>query len=676
MGDEGLPTHETHIGLQEGLPAIEAVFTSRSADARRQKLEVDRKEGGGAAGCAVPATHRASPAAAMLAAAMLAAALPLLGAALAAAGPPLARTSSGSLAGLELPTAAGPAAAYLGVRYAAPPLRFRPPQPPPAAPDRRVDATRFGAACYQPPHLTELMYPQLTLREKDRNVSEDCLFLNIYSPARPSEGAPRAVMVWLPGEGFSFADAAQFDGSHLAVRGDVIVVTVNYRVGVFGFLSTRNSSAPGNLGLMDVVQALRWVRLNAAALGGDPERVTLFGRFTGAMLASLLLTSPRLLQRAAGAPRPLVARVVLQSGVASSGYVLDPDPGNRTAALARLAACTGPHEQVMRCLRELPAERLDELSWKVPRLWRPHVDGDLVPADPLVSARRRSYHRFVQVLLGETSGEGSLCLLQHFFLETEFAQPILADNVTRREFARLVQEHVYDYLKVKDPSVLEATQHEYRPWPPDSGSYRDHYLRLCGALYTRVRSEQLARWLARSGSAVWRYEFAHRPSASHHPPFMGAAHGDEVLFVFGLLDPGASPPDELRLQERVIAAWTNFAKTGNPNPVPGGDWWPQFLDEGRQMYVLAAPNDSVKSSEFLSRDLDFWGAVVPRLLRHAHRARQHPGTTPAPPCGSTTSLPLLVLSLVLATALLLICYYLFHRARPPGAALLHEMVLQ
>nr|CAD7409628.1 unnamed protein product [Timema cristinae] len=114
---------------------------------------------------------------------------------------------------------------------------------------------------------------------------------------------------------------------------------------------------------------------------------------------------------------------------------------------------------------------------------------------------------------------------------------------------------------VQDPSVIEAAVHEYRPWPDSNASFRDQFLHFCGALYTRVKSEQLARWLARRGTTVWRYEFSYRPQCSPHPRFMGPAHGDEVLFVFGLLEEEATG-QETQLEQRVLTSWTNFAKTG------------------------------------------------------------------------------------------------------------------
>ncbi|XP_049792587.1 carboxylesterase 4A-like [Schistocerca nitens] len=177
-------------------------------------------------------------------------------------------------------------------------------------------------------------------RRAPDSESEDCLFLNVFAPApapedEDAEQKPRAVLVWLPGEGLGMADASRYDATLLADRAGIVVVTVNYRVGVLGFLSTGTSAAAGNWGALDVLEALRWVRRNAPAVGGDPARVTLAGRAEGAALASLLLTAP-----AAGEP-PLALRFVLQSGVASAWYHIDADPANATAALASSLGCSG-----------------------------------------------------------------------------------------------------------------------------------------------------------------------------------------------------------------------------------------------------------------------------------------------------------------------------------------------
>nr|CAD7434034.1 unnamed protein product [Timema monikensis] len=229
---------------------------------------------------------------------------------------------------------------------------------------------------------------------------------------------------------------------------------------------------------------------------------------------------------------------------------------------------------------------------------------------------------------------------------------------------------------VQDPSVIEAAVHEYRPWPDSNASFRDQFLHFCGALYTRVKSEQLARWLARRGTTVWRYEFSYRPQCSPHPRFMGPAHGDEVLFVFGLLEEEATG-QETQLEQRVLTSWTNFAKTGDPN-MNSTLVWKQFTDGAKHMMVFSVPQNSMKMTDFLSRDLDFWNLMVPGLLRHTQRAllhgratgREH-GSQPST-CPSGTSVGLLIMSLVLSTALLLISYYLCHSVRNSNKGLLTQ----
>ncbi|MEW6269404.1 MAG: carboxylesterase family protein, partial [Thermodesulfobacteriota bacterium] len=210
--------------------------------------------------------------------------------------------------------------AYLGLRYAMPPVgprRFTAPAP--AEPWAGVqEAERFGFACPQPPSVLPGMEPG--------PQGEDCLFLNVYAPR--GGGGRKPVLVWLHGGGFSAGSAAQaiYDGGRLAARGDAVVVTVNYRLGPLGFLHlpALGADVPGAVddpGLLDQLAALAWVRDNAAAFGGDPGNVTIFGESAGAMSVATLVACP--------AARGLVRRAIAQSGAAQA--TLDRDTAARTA---------------------------------------------------------------------------------------------------------------------------------------------------------------------------------------------------------------------------------------------------------------------------------------------------------------------------------------------------------
>ncbi|XP_070551779.1 carboxylesterase 4A-like [Ptychodera flava] len=240
---------------------------------------------------------------------------------------------------------------FKGIPYAEPPvgdLRFRPPQS--KAPWEGVhDATEFGPICIQPPdQFVDIGGAQ----------SEDCLFLNIYAPKTAGDLLP--VMVWIHGGAFYVGAGSEhfYDGTALAAIGDVIIVTFNYRIGAFGFFVTGDEHATGNYGFLDQIEALKWVQENIAAFGGDASRVTVFGESAGSMSAEFLMLSPL----ADG----LFHRAIMQSGTSTMATYTGTDAAlhNRIAhALGEVLGCEkGNSEELMKCLRTVPAEKFKEPS--------------------------------------------------------------------------------------------------------------------------------------------------------------------------------------------------------------------------------------------------------------------------------------------------------------------------
>ncbi|XP_049836879.1 cholinesterase-like isoform X2 [Schistocerca gregaria] len=609
----------------------------------------------------------------------------------------LPQTTSGSLRGEGVATPSGRRVLrLLGVRYASAPRRFAAPEPFSLEDTARVvDALDWPPACPQPHNLTEVAYPQFAPRRAPDSLSEDCLFLNVFAPApaaddEDAEPKRRAVLVWLPGEGLGMADASRYDATLLADRADIVVVTVNYRVGVLGFLSTGSSAAPGNWGALDVLEALRWVRRNAPAVGGDAARVTLAGRAEGAALASLLLAAPALAP-AAGEP-PLALRFVLQSGVASAWYHIDADPANATAALAASLGCSGPASKAVSCLRQAPLEALTTAAQASGRRWRPVLDGELLSAEPLRAVRRwmggGAGAAGAALMVGEAAGEGALCLLRHFLLERRLWPAVAADNLTRRDFGDLVAEHLLDFANIRDQSVVDAAVHEYRPWgQARGGGFREAALRFCGLLYGRGRAEQLSRALSKRGATIWRFEMAVRPARSPHPTFMGAVPGDELPALFPANDGNDESDEERHLADEMLHMWANFVKTGNPNLDEDNSTttqiWPPFVDSSRQMYVFTLNGSRTKNTEFLSRDADFWGTVVPSLLRASlkkgcscgrkkNQPRMNICTTARCPAISV----LIAFTVILGVALVMISYFFLQYIRKSKGLLANEHMPQ
>lgn len=331
--------------------------------------------------------------------------------------PPVVSTRYGKLRGLRAPLPGGvlgPVEQFLGVPYAAPPTgerRFQPPEPPSPWPGVR-DATQFAPVC--PQHLDERtllrdMLPVWFTANLDalaayvQDQSEDCLFLNVYVPADVRDpGGRRPVMVYIHGGSYMEGTGNLMDGSVLASYGDVIVVTVNYRLGVLGFLSTGDQAAKGNYGLLDQIQALRWLEENAGAFGGDPKRVTVFGSGAGASCVSLLTLSHY--------SEGLFQKAIIQSGTALSSWAVNYQPAQSTRALAEQLGCgAADTAALVRCLRGAGWRALSRARVSPPSAYHvafgPVVDGDVIPDDPQILMEQGEFLNY-DVMLGVNQGEG------------------------------------------------------------------------------------------------------------------------------------------------------------------------------------------------------------------------------------------------------------------------------
>lgn len=522
---------------------------------------------------------------------------------------PMVSTTSGQLMGANDEVYGQPLMKFLGVPYAKTPVRFSPAEELTGQMGKFVDAGKFRHSCVQPPHLRKLIYKPLHANLDDDLVSEDCLNLNIYVPGRfvneSLSNGPMAVMVWLPGEGFDYGFANQYDGSRLAVNGQVIVVTVNYRLSVFGFLSTGDKAAPGNLGLRDQIMALKWLKKNIAQLGGDPERVTLFGRLTGSISISALMATvegPQYFKRA-----------ILQSGVAHGDWTYESSPLNQSIILANRLGCGHANTtQMINCLRNVPYKTLLKIAMKTQRPWRLTLDNSFITETPL----QRASHPMdaqIDVMLGTNEHEGSICLLSHLAMNSQYLEKLVNNTLSNDDLRDLVHSHVDDYYG-NDNKDLKKAVHSLYECTSEGQSMKDcrqQFLDFCGDLYSQATVTEFANKLVQSlpeGSSVYKYEFAHKPSISHYPEFVGAAQGDEVLFIFGLVDNEEDQSDakvvlEKQLARKVMKMWSNFAKFGNPNKFQNNVTWPKYNSNaeylritsqiGPQSVIQSARNDRI-----------------------------------------------------------------------------------
>jgi para-nitrobenzyl esterase len=471
-------------------------------------------------------------------------------------------TSGGLVSGVLLPE--GAVRAYKGIPFAKAPvgdLRWRAPQP--ASPwTETLVADKHRAVCMQPLPLggnsifTRLFFTPFEPR------SEDCLDLNVWTSAPPADKRP--VMVWIPSGGFRGGSAAGdiYDGAALAKKG-VVLVSINYRVWKFGFLAHPELSkepdqrVSGNYGLLDQIAALRWVRDNIAAFGGNPDNVTIFGQSAGSLSSNFLMASPL--------AKGLFHRVIGESGGAFAPAVPG-SPLGRTLLTLADAEATGK-----RLMASLKATSLEDMRKRsadeilaTPSADRydsavPIKDGYVIPGtmDDIFGRGRQSD---VPLLIGSTSDEGSN------FPKMGTLASFQED--ARKTLGPFADEFLSVYKADNDTEARRANE----------AAVRD----------TRVSwsTLQWAKAQARNGtSKVFYYYFPHHPPAPPNEPYveglgkdLGAYHGAELAYVFGSFVPQewAWTDADRGLEKIVSQYWVNFATSGDPNG-PGLPPWPTFV---------------------------------------------------------------------------------------------------
>jgi para-nitrobenzyl esterase len=458
--------------------------------------------------------------------------------------PGVVKTQASTIRGV----ARGSTYAYLGVRYAAPPietLRFAPPQPPPCEPELR-ETTTFGSEC-----------PQLD-RQGQYIGDEDCLFLNIWAPQNPPP-EPRPVLFFIHGGGHNQGSSSAlagaiplYDGEELASRGNV-VVTINYRLGALGFAAhplLDAISASGNYGLRDQIAALEWVRDEIASFGGDPQKVMIFGESAGGVDVCALYASP--------SARGLFARAIMQSGgcvAAPKTFAVD-----STDRLLIAAGCDQTTDQVA-CLREkTPAELIAALPPEVTGLaaadFGPIVDGEILTEAPLLTLSRGSGAN-VPFIIGTNAHETALMLPQNIMTPEAFetaARAFLAGTgVPANKIDPILA--IYPAADYASPrAALIALTTDWR-WSCPGRTY----LRALGS------------------APRHRYYFTQSLDPMRAPMLSraGAYHGLELFYIFGAVDgAGGYMPTaaDLSLSDAMQRYWTRFAASGDPNGSEDPAW--------------------------------------------------------------------------------------------------------
>ncbi len=470
---------------------------------------------------------------------------------------------------------------YLGIPYAAPPigaLRWRPPVN--ARPWVTVlDATKFGGTCAQAQRGVFAAPSQ----------NEDCLYLNIYTPRETNAAARNPVMVWFHGGGLFSGESNDYDGSKLVARGNVIVVTLNYRVGVFGFFSHPALNAEGhpyaNYGIMDQQFALKWVQRNISAFGGDPNNVTIFGQSGGGTSVMANLVSPL--------SKGLFQKAINESG--TSIQVVTPaaslDDG---VQLANSVGCAGADSA--KCMRALSVKQI--LDHQAPILRHvvvfPAIDGTVITKTALDAFSHGSFNH-VPIMTGLVADEQSF-----FMSELKTHKPALP-----AEYEALVASFGHQN---RDKIAARYPLNKY-PSPALAEVAAAQGFKSCTA---RLLDRAWAKY-----APVYAYEFRDQTAPSYFPKFsfpMRAYHTAELQYIFPRFHGGRGTPHALnaaqeKLSDQMVDYWTSFARTGRP-AISASPPWKPYDAQTDNYQVLDLSGVSNVGGYGKTYDCELWDAIL------------------------------------------------------------------
>ncbi|XP_067574629.1 cocaine esterase-like isoform X1 [Pseudorca crassidens] len=497
---------------------------------------------------------------------------------------------------------------FLGIPFAKPPLgllRFAPPEPPESWSGIK-DGTSHPAKCLQDfASVKRMTLKLLNVTLPSTSMSEDCLYLNIYTPAHSHEGSKLPVMVWIHGGGFVMGMASTYDGSALAAFEDVVVVVIQYRLGLLGFFSTGDKHATGNWGYLDQVAALRWVQQNIIYFGGDPDHVTIFGASAGGMSVSLHVVSPM--------SKGLFHCAIMESGVALvPGFTANSSDVVSTV-VANLSACGQvDSEALVDCLRHKSEEEILAINKPfsiIPGL----VDGIFLPKHPQELLASADLHP-VPSIIGVNSDEYSWILPS--FMNNSDAQKEMDRETIKDDLQKISK------MMMMPPEFGDLLMEEYIGDSEDPQTLRIQFHEILGDCIFVIPALQVAK-LQCSSAPVYFYEFQHQPSffRDFRPSYVRADHGDEVHFIFRSLF-GSShiqlTEEEELLSRKMMKYWANFARNGNPNS-EGLPHWPVFNQEEQYMQLNTQP---AVGRALKAHRLQFWTKILPQKIRELMEAKE------------------------------------------------------
>ncbi|XP_062609505.1 uncharacterized protein LOC134271297 [Saccostrea cucullata] len=535
-------------------------------------------------------------------------------------------TSLGKIRGIITKVKSKKISIFRKVPYALPPLNtLRFAKPLPVGPwNGTLDSTVSGPSCVQ---FLDKNNPRLP----NVNMSEDCLHLNIYAPFPIRQTSRKAVMIWIHGGGFTGGQGTSIDGSHLALKGDVIVVTINYRLNIFGFFSNDSSDTRGNYGLYDQQLAIKWVNENILAFGGDPNRITLFGESAGGVSTTLQSVIP--------SNKGMFLRVIGESG----SFLARRDYETKTLdtshqVIAKVSCQRTSQKEILDCLRSKDAGYLlkiwGEISWNQSHSGSyslttsigPVTDVELIPESPdaaMSNPNSAMYKQFnnIDLLVGTNTADAGLLYFNLKPYASIFKFNLSEGVPTRIVCDEMTPSIVREIYEINCSSLVTAICKQYTPTPPATLQAQSQMAAdLYGDFLEDVPTIKSLDAHASSTRSTFQYLFSHRPAwevIGERPLWLkGANHASELPFVFGLKT--FYPPnvqisaEEQALADRMMEYWTNFAKYGNPDDNSTGIWKPYTVNS--RDYIRLDLNITMASTLYKDR-VHFWTDTVPGIVK-------------------------------------------------------------
>ncbi|EEC10917.1 acetylcholinesterase, putative [Ixodes scapularis] len=550
---------------------------------------------------------------------------------------PIVRTDLGLVAGERITIGDRMVDAFLGIPYAKPPvgdLRFKKPHPV-AAWNGTYNATRKPTPCWQ---------QNVRFRDAETDYSdssEDCLYLNIWRRSFYCEnnynscGKKRPVVVFIQGGAFQWGDSGLFvyDAANFVSLTDAIYVTFNYRLGIFGFLSLETPELPGNMGLWDQNLVLKWVKKNIEHFGGDPDDVTINGQSAGGISAGMHAVSPH--------SKGLFKRIIMESGTPLSIIlgISYKGAGKFTSVTSALGcydfkrSFEAQTRDVIDCLKKLDAAFVYKILKSLDlaqQIFVPVHGDDFLPHHPLMEQTWK-HLEFKELLLGTNLNEGTL-----FFDNLQYTFPALKHLLTG-DYRLAVTVALGPAFDIPVSQAREIVRYYFGDYDVEhnSRSVGDIFSRIFGDAVFNCPTQLFADLAAEQGISTYRYMFAHRPSFSVWPEWMGVVHADELAFTLGslpfakdetrhtkqlgahlrrLLLNTTYTAEEETFMRRLVSTWNSFVRNGKPViPVPGIDW-PLYKAESSKLLYLRPGNYTVARDS--SRDIcELWRPFLLKKMK-------------------------------------------------------------